>query len=62
MGFDPDRVYFESLPEVGHVISGDNIINLQKLDGSGALTSGEIVLMLMAGYGMNWQSVLLEKV
>ncbi len=62
LGFDPQRVYFESLPEVGHVISGDNIINLRRLDDSGAVDRGDKVLMIMAGYGMNWQSVLLEKV
>ena len=60
--FDASRVYFESLPEVGHVISGDNVINLKRLDESGALAPGETLMLIMAGYGMNWQSVILEKV
>ena len=60
--FDADRVYFESLPDVGHVISGDNVINLRKLDDNDDIRPGEKLLMLMAGYGMNWQSVILEKV
>lgn len=60
--FDPEKVFFESLPEVGHVISGDNVINLKRLDESGAVHPGEKLMMIMAGYGMNWQSVLLEKV
>ena len=60
--FDADRVYFESLPDVGHVISGDNVINLKKLDDNDRIRPGEKLLMLMAGYGMNWQSVILEKV
>ena len=62
LAFDFEHVYFESLPEVGHVISGDNVINLKRLDDSGAIRPGEKLLMLMAGYGMNWQSVVLEKV
>ncbi len=62
LSFDSERVYFESLPEVGHVISGDNIINLKKLDDSNAIRPGEKLLLIMAGYGMNWQSVILEKV
>jgi 3-oxoacyl-[acyl-carrier-protein] synthase III len=62
LAFDPGRVYFASLPEVGHVISGDNVINLKKLDESEAIRPGDKLLLLMAGYGMNWQSVVLEKV
>ena len=62
LSFDPERVYFGSLPEVGHVISGDNVINLKRLDESEAIRSGEKLMLLMAGYGMNWQSVILEKV
>lgn len=62
LSFDAERVYFASLPEVGHVISGDNIINLKKLDDSNAIRPRDKLLLLMAGYGMNWQSVILEKV
>ena len=60
--FDGGRVYFDSLPEVGHVISGDNVINLKRLDESGAIVPGEKLMLIMAGYGMNWQSVIVEKV
>jgi 3-oxoacyl-[acyl-carrier-protein] synthase III len=62
LSFDAGRVYFDSLPEVGHVISGDNVINLKRLDESEAIRPGEKLMLLMAGYGMNWQSVILEKV
>lgn len=27
ISFDTERVYFDALPEVDHVISGDNLIN-----------------------------------
>lgn len=58
--FDFERVYFPTLPEVAHVISGDNIINLQHLATHKTLNSGERILLFMAGYGLNWQTVILE--
>ena len=62
LNLDFDRVFLESLADVGHVISGDNIVNLKQLDESGRLEPGDRVLLVMAGYGSNWQCVLLEKV
>jgi 3-oxoacyl-[acyl-carrier-protein] synthase-3 len=62
LGVDRSRVYYRTLPEVGHVISADNLINLQRLDDEGRVEPGERVLLVMAGYGMHWQAVLLEKV
>jgi 3-oxoacyl-[acyl-carrier-protein] synthase-3 len=60
LGVDPDRFYFPSLPRVGHMISGDNIVNLKQLADDGRLRPGDRVLSFMAGYGLNWQSILLE--
>ncbi len=59
--FDFANVYLPTLPQVGHVISGDNIINLKHLDAEKILQPGERVLLFMAGYGLNWQCVVLEK-
>jgi 3-oxoacyl-[acyl-carrier-protein] synthase III len=59
-GFDPERVWLPSLPDVGHVISADNLINLHSLAHSGQLRPGEHVLLLMAGFGLNWQAVILQ--
>jgi len=59
---DPERVYSPSLSEVGHVISSDNIINLSWLINSGKIQSGDRLMLVMAGYGLNWQSVILEKI
>lgn len=61
LGFDYARVYFPTIEDVGHVISGDNIINLSRLLGEGKIKPGERVLLFMAGYGLNWQCVILEK-
>lgn len=60
--FDFERVYFPTIREVGHVISGDNIINLKRLADEKKIKAGELVLLFMAGYGLNWQCVILEKV
>jgi len=59
LGIDEDRIWCPSLPEVGHVISADNIINLAALQGRG-VQPGAHLLLTMAGYGMNWQGLLLE--
>jgi 3-oxoacyl-[acyl-carrier-protein] synthase-3 len=58
---DLERVYFDPLPEVAHVISGDPVINLKRLEQSGRIAPGDRLLLIMAGYGLNWQSVILEK-
>ena len=59
--FDPGRAVSPTLPEVAHVISGDNLINLKYLAERGQIQGGERVLLCMAGYGLNWQCVILEK-
>jgi 3-oxoacyl-[acyl-carrier-protein] synthase-3 len=60
LGLDPRRVAAPTLAEVGHVISGDNLINLKRLQEEGALRRGDKVLLFMAGYGLNWQGAVLE--
>lgn len=60
--FPFEKVCFPTLPEVGHVISGDNIINLAELCKAGKIQTGERLLLFMAGYGLNWQCIVLEKV
>ncbi len=61
LGIDHERVFAASLPDVAHVISGDNIVNLSWLEERGALEAGDLVVLVMAGYGMNWQALLVEK-
>jgi 3-oxoacyl-[acyl-carrier-protein] synthase-3 len=60
--FDFERVYFPTIGEVAHVISGDNIINLKRLADDGKMQPGQRALLFMAGYGLNWQCVIVEKV
>ena len=61
LGIDPSKVSCLSLPDVAHVISGDNIINLAALHQRDVVEAGQRLLLTMAGYGMNWQGVLLER-
>ena len=60
VGIEHERVWLPSLPDVGHVISADNVINLSSLVASGHLRAGQRLLLLMAGFGLNWQAVILE--
>lgn len=59
--FGDEKIFAPSRPDVGHVISGDNIINLDKLEKENVLKAGDKILLIMAGYGMNWQCTILEK-
>lgn len=59
--FDDERIFAGSRADVGHVISGDNVINLSLLLAGDGVKQGEYVMLVMAGYGMNWQCVILEK-
>lgn len=59
---DFERVFFDPLPKIAHCISGDPVINLSQLDDLGKVASGDKLIMVMAGYGANWQCVAVEKV
>jgi len=62
LGIPLERVWSPSLPDVGHVISADNIVNLAQLVTSGQLRPGQRVALMMAGFGLNWQCLVLEAV
>jgi 3-oxoacyl-[acyl-carrier-protein] synthase-3 len=62
LGLKAEQSFFPSMKTTGHVISADNIINLDALQASGSLSRGDKVLTFMAGYGSNWQCALLEAV
>lgn len=61
LGIPFESVALITLGSVGHMISGDNIVNLIELERSGQVQKGDLCLMMMAGYGLNWQAVILEK-
>jgi 3-oxoacyl-[acyl-carrier-protein] synthase III len=60
LGIDAGRVWSPSLADVGHVISGDNVVNLVSLLEAGLLRPGHRLLLPMAGFGLNWQALVLE--
>jgi 3-oxoacyl-[acyl-carrier-protein] synthase-3 len=61
LGVAEDRVWLGAVGEIGHVISADNVINLKLMDEAGLLRPGQTALLLMAGYGLNWQCALIRK-
>lgn len=62
LGFDYARVLTPTREQIGHCISGDNIINLKTADELGCFEPGDRILLPMAGFGLNWSSLLVEKV
>jgi 3-oxoacyl-[acyl-carrier-protein] synthase-3 len=62
LGFDVERVFFETIGDIGHIISSDNVVNLLALEKARAVPPGAKLLLVMAGFGLNWQAVVLEKV
>jgi 3-oxoacyl-[acyl-carrier-protein] synthase-3 len=61
LGIGFDKVAFPTLAEAAHLISGDNIVNLMRLEEEGRVRSGDRLLLLMSGYGLNWQGIVVEK-
>jgi len=60
--FDRERVLAPSMAEVGHCISGDNIVNLKYAESLNCMEPGDKILMNMAGFGLNWACIILEVV
>jgi 3-oxoacyl-[acyl-carrier-protein] synthase-3 len=62
LGVPFDKVWFPSMPDVGHVIAADTIINLSQLASSGRLRPGHRIALMAAGSGLTWQCLILEAV
>ncbi|MBO3749258.1 hypothetical protein J5X84_24530 [Streptosporangiaceae bacterium NEAU-GS5] len=60
LGVDEAKVWFPSMPRVGHVISADNVVNVSDLLASGQVRPGQRVALVMAGFGLTWQCAILE--
>jgi 3-oxoacyl-[acyl-carrier-protein] synthase III len=61
LGFPAERIVEASKADVGHVIAGDNMINLSHLMREERVQPGDRALLFMAGFGLNWQCVILER-
>lgn len=62
LGIPQEKVWGPTIGDVGHVISGDNVVNLDALIESGRIEPGQRLLLVMAGFGLNWQAAVLEAV
>ncbi len=60
LGVTLERICYSSLPENGHAISADNIVNLVDLVDSGRVLPGQRLALVVAGSGLNYQCVILE--
>lgn len=59
--FDASRVLFPTMADVGHLVSGCNFANLARCLGERVFKTGERILLPIAGYGLNWQCLILER-
>lgn len=59
---DYAKVLTPTRNQIGHCISGDNLINLRVADDQKKFKPGDKILLPMAGFGLNWSCVLIEKV
>jgi 3-oxoacyl-[acyl-carrier-protein] synthase-3 len=62
LGMPDAQVFAPTIADVGHVISADNVINLASLVASDQLRKGDRLLLPMAGFGLNWQALLLQRI
>jgi len=58
---DYNKVFHGTQHDIGHMISGDNIANLLRLEEEQEVQPGQRILLLMAGLGLNWQCLILER-
>ena len=62
LGIETEKVFYKTISSCGHIISSDNIANLIELEKENKVRRGDKLLLFMAGFGLNWQAVILEKV
>ena len=55
-----DRLYADNIATKGHVISGDNFINLKDAAAEGRLRAGDRLLLFNFGFGASWSCMLVE--
>ena len=58
LGLPEERMFSGTAPDVGHLIAGDALMNLDVLHRNGSLQEGQLVAVPIAGYGLNWQCAL----
>lgn len=59
-GFAREQLFGENICAKGHVIGGDNFINLKDAQDAGRLRSGDKLLLFNFGFGASWHCMLIE--
>lgn len=59
-GLPAEKLYADNIAAKGHVIGGDNFINLRDAETAGRLRSGDRLLLFNFGFGASWACLLLE--
>ncbi len=55
-----DHLYADNIAAKGHIIGGDNFINLKDAEGEGRLKAGDRLLLFNFGFGASWATMVLE--
>ena len=59
-GFPAERLFADNIPAKGHVIGGDNFINLVDATRAGRVRAGDRLLLFNFGFGASWACMLVE--
>jgi 3-oxoacyl-[acyl-carrier-protein] synthase-3 len=60
IGVPRERIWMKNVARVGHTITCDHIINLSDMADEGALTPGDLLVLVTFGFGASWSCLLLE--
>jgi 3-oxoacyl-[acyl-carrier-protein] synthase-3 len=60
LGIPATRIWSKNIARVGHTVCCDHVINLRDMDGEGALTRGDLLLLFTFGFGASWTSLILQ--
>ena len=60
VGIPMDRLFADNIAQKGHVIAGDNFINLRDAVDSGRISPGDRLLLFNFGFGAHWACMVLE--
>ncbi len=59
-GIPIEKVYLKNIPEYGHTVASDNIINLLSLSERGLIKKGDNLLLFTYGFGSHWSSTIIR--
>jgi 3-oxoacyl-[acyl-carrier-protein] synthase-3 len=60
IGLEKEQLFYQNIRRKGHVIAGDNWINLKDAVDEKRLQPGDRFLSFNFGFGANWAATLME--